>query len=271
MPHFSVDSVKLHFDVAGSGERHLVLVHAYPTSRLMWEPQIAALARHRRVIACDVRGFGLSDAPDDAGTYSQERSVADLLALVDHLGSARVDLCGLSMGGNIALNFAIAHPQRTATLIVSGTGAGSDDAAAFARTTNAWADAATRNGIDGFADAVMANPIFAEYADRGSAERARLRRLIVMNSVAGVMHTAREVLAKRPTINSLATRLAQLTVRTLVIIGERDVACVPPARVMTDAIPGARLVAIPETGHFNNLEAPETLNELMRDFLVESP
>ena len=270
MPELSIDGVKLHYDIAGAAVRHLVLVHAYPTNRTMWAPQIEALARVRTVVAYDVRGFGLSDAPDRPDAYSQERSIADLLALVDALGQTQIDLCGLSMGGNIALNFTLAHPARVSALVVSGTGAGSDDAATFARTTNAWADAAEQVGIDAFADVILANPIFTEYTDRGARERAHLRRLITSNTVAGVAHTARQVLAKRPTINSLAPRLQQLAVPALIVTGEKDVACTRPAEVMKAALPNSRVAVIPDTGHFNNLEQPESLNRLLLDFLARS-
>jgi len=267
MPTLSIDGTRLHYDRRGSGQRHIILLHAYPTCRLMWEPQLELLARDRTVIACDVRGFGLSDAPDDPAAYSPQRSVADVLAIVDHLGLERTDLLGLSMGGNIALNFALAHPARVSALIVSGTGAGSDDAAAFAGTTNAWADSAERGGMDAFAETIMANPIFGEYADRGAAEKGRLRALILANRIPGVAHTARQVLAKRPTINSLVPRMQAMPAPTLVVIGERDAACVPPARVMVDALPDARFASVPGTGHFNNLEEPAMVNAILGTFL----
>ena len=270
MPKLNVDGVSIHYAVSGSAPKMLVLAHAYPTNHRLWAPQIEALSRSRTVVAYDIRGFGLSDAPVLPGAYSPDRSVADLRALVDHLGAPQVELCGLSMGGNIALNFALAYPQRVSSLIVSGTGAGSDDMAVFAKTTNAWADAAEHGGMEAFADAITTNPIFAEYSDRGPAEKAQLRALIVANSVPGVAHTAREVLAKRKSINALAPRLSALPVRTLVVIGEKDVACIAPASVMTSTIPDSRLAVVPGAGHFNNLEEPATLNALILAFLNAS-
>jgi pimeloyl-ACP methyl ester carboxylesterase len=270
MPKVSVNGVGIHYTVAGSGPKTLVLAHAYPTNHRMWAPQLDALSRERTVVAYDIRGFGNSDAPDSASAYSPDRSVEDVHALVDHLGVSQVELCGLSMGGNIALNFALAYPQRVSSLIVSGTGAGSDDMAIFAKTTNAWADAAEQRGMEAFANVIAANPIFAEYGDRGAAERTQLRRLILANTVRGVAHTAREVLAKRKSINALAPRLRELPVRTLVVIGEKDVACIAPANVMTSTIPDSRLAVVPGTGHFNNLEDPATLNALILEFLNAS-
>lgn len=270
MPKVNVDGVLIHYVVSGSAAKTLVLAHAYPTNHRLWEPQIEALSRNRTVVAYDVRGFGLSDAPAAPHAYSPDQSVADLRVLVEHLGASQIELCGLSMGGNIALNFALAYPQRVSSLIVSGTGAGSDDMSVFAKTTNAWADAAEHGGMEAFADLIAANPIFAEYSDRGPAQKAQLRALILANTAPGVAHTAREVLAKRKSINALAPRLRELPVRTLVVIGEKDVACIAPANVMTSTIPDSRLAIIPATGHFNNLEDPATLNELILGFLNAS-
>ena len=267
MPKVNVDGVNIHYAVSGSGAKTLVLAHAYPTNHRLWAPQVEALSRGRTVVAYDIRGFGLSDAPSSPDAYSPDRSVEDLRALVDQLGVAQVELCGLSMGGNIALNFTLAYPQCVSSLVVSGTGAGSDDMSVFARTTNAWADAAEHGGMEAFADMIAANPIFAEYGDRGPAQMAQLRALILANTVPGVAHSAREVLAKRKSINALAPRLAGLPVRTLVVIGEKDVACIAPAKVMTSTIPASRFAVVPATGHFNNLEDPAALNALVLDFL----
>jgi pimeloyl-ACP methyl ester carboxylesterase len=269
MPFVPVDGVRLHYNVAGSGQRFLVFVHAYPAHSGMWAPQRGVFEGERRVVMYDVRGLGKSDAPDDARAYSQDRSVADLLALLDYLGADKADICGLSMGGNIALNFAIAHPHRVASLVVSGTGSGSDEVATFVARTNDWALTAEREGIAAFADKVMLNGVFSEFSDRGPRERELLRAMIMDNSVVGVAHTAREVIAKRPTIPALAERLRKMPVRTMVIAGERDAAVALSTKVMAESIPGARLVTIPGTGHFNNLEEPHAVNALLREFFLQ--
>lgn len=268
MAEFSADGVTIHYDVSGSAARHLILVHAYPLHAAMWEPQVAALSNDRTVVSYDVRGFGHSAAPDDPALYSQDRYVADLLALLDHLSVRQADICGLSMGGNIALNFALGHPDRVSSLVVSGTGSGSDNPKPFIERTNAWAETAERQGMKAFADKVMLNAVFSEYADRGAPEREHLRGLILGNTVPGVAHTARQVIAKRPTIPQLEFRLKMLPVRTLIIAGELDAAVALSTQVMAKAIPNAWLKIIPGTGHFNNLEVPDVVNAVLRDFLL---
>ena len=269
MPEIKVNDIRMHYEVTGAGQP-LVLLHSYPTHGAVWSPQVPALASDRRIIVYDIRGFGNSEAPRSESAYSQEQSIADLAALLDHLKIAKADLCGFSMGGNIALNFALAYPARVSRLILTGTGAGTGDGSAFARVCNAWAEAADKNGIEGFAREIMANPLFTEYGDRGEVQRERMRRLITANSAHGVAHTARQVLAKRPTIDALAPRLKTLPVATLVIAGSADAGCISAGKIMTDMIPNARLQVIPATGHFSNLEEPETVNDLVRGFLAST-
>ena len=267
MAELRINDVSIHYEITGSGHP-LILLHSYPAHAGVWAPQVPALSPERRVITYDIRGFGKSEAPRSASAYSQEQSIADLLGLMEHLKIAKADLCGFSMGGNIALNFALAHPSRVSKLILIGTGAGTGDGSAFAKVCNAWADAADKGGIEGFARDITANALFTEYGDRGTRERDAMWRLITANTAHGVAHTAREVLAKRPTIDALAPRLKGLTVPTMVIAGAADAGCVSAGKIMSEMIPGARLHVIPATGHFTNLEEPETVNRLILDFLA---
>src|SRR5204863_250497 len=101
--------VSLYYEAAGRGAP-LVLVHGFACGIRSWDPQVRALSLHRRVLTYDVRGHGLSEAPPEAEAYSQATLVADLHALLTHLKIGRAVVGGLSMGGNIALNFALAHP-----------------------------------------------------------------------------------------------------------------------------------------------------------------
>lgn len=267
MPDFSIDNVRIHYDLWPGPGQHIVLVHAYATNSKMWEPQIKPLAARRSVVAYDVRGFGQSSAPDDAGAYSQDRSIDDLLALLDHLKLETADICGLSMGGNIALNFALKYPERVSSLVVSGTGSGSGDPAPFVEQTSNWARIAERDGMKAFADHLMTEAVFSGYASRGPRERAHLSSLIMANTAPGVAHTAREVLAKRPPIPQLVPRMRRMKVRSLLIAGELDEPVAFATKVMADAIPDARLEVISGGGHFNNLEFPERLNRLLGEFL----
>ena len=266
MPIARVNGVSLYYEVAGRGAP-LVLVHGFACGIRSWDPQVRALSRYRRVIAYDVRGHGLSDAPPEAAAYSQATSVADLHALLAHLKIGRAVVGGLSMGGNIALNFALAHPAMVSALIVADTGAGSEAAGDWAAELRAFADVLNRGGVEAFADMAIAHPLFARYVAQGPEAERLVRSCLMTHRARGLAHTALEVLAKRPSIYSLDARLRALGVPTLLIVGEYDTPCLKPHRFMADVMPKARHVVLRGVGHLTNLEAPAAFNAAVKSFL----
>jgi pimeloyl-ACP methyl ester carboxylesterase len=269
MPRADLNGIAHYYEVSGRGPA-LVLAHGFACGLRMWDPQVKALARSWRVITYDVRGHGLTDAPDDAASYSQPISIADLRALLEHLELRQAVVGGLSMGGNVALNFALAHPEMTSALIVADTGAGSDETAEWVATVHAFAAALARDGLEAFADAALSNPLFARYAAQSPEAERFIRSCLMTHRARGLAYTAREVLAKRPTIYSLAPRLRELSVPTLLIVGEHDEPCVKVHRFMAETIPAARHVVIPGAGHLTNLEAPAAFNRAVSTFLLET-
>lgn len=267
MGHVEANGVRLFVEERGTGSP-LVFLHAYPMGRQMWEPQVSFFAaRGYRVLWYDCRGFGLSEAPGEVSCYGQETSVEDLRALLRALGIPRAALCGLSMGGSIALNFAIRHPEALSALTVCDTGSGSEDPAALAATVTGWAEAAERGGIPAFLESLLAHPIFGGFAARGEGEAATLRRLVGSHPAHGVACTARQTLARRPPIYALEDRLKVLTVPTLILVGERDHPCLAVSRFMAGTIPGAEFVVMQGAGHFTNLEGPDEFNRVLLAFL----
>ena len=266
MPIARVNGVSLYYEIAGRGAP-LVLVHGFACGIRSWDPQVRALSRYRRVITYDVRGHGLSDAPPEAAAYSQATSVADLHALLAHLKIGRAVVGGLSMGGNIALNFALAHPAMVSALIVADTGAGSEEAGDWAAGLRAFADVLNRGGVEAFADMAVAHPLFARYVAQGPEAERLVRSCLTTHRARGLAHTALEVLAKRPSIYSLDARLRALGVPTLLIVGEYDTPCLKPHRFLADVMPKARHVVLRGVGHLTNLEAPAAFNAAVKSFL----
>jgi pimeloyl-ACP methyl ester carboxylesterase len=265
MPRARVNDIHLFYDEAGGG-RSVIFVHAYPMGRKMWAPQAARFQERYRVITYDCRGFGDSDAPVTADHYSQVRSVEDLRGLCLAVHVERAAVVGLSMGGNIALHFALTYPALAAGVVICDTGAGSDDPAQFQAVTDGWAQAAEAGGAKGFAAAILQHPIFSGYAARGPAEAAAMRRMIAAHPAHGVAHTARETLAKRPPIFALETKLQTLSVPALIVVGERDLPCIAPSEYMARKIPNADLHVMMGCGHFNNLEQPAEFNRVVEAF-----
>lgn len=275
MPFVAVDDgVELYYteaSPASTGRRvPLVLVHAFPMSHAMWSPQLTRFGGERRTIAYDCRGFGRSSAPASPDAYSQERSVEDLRGLLDGLGIARAVLVGLSMGGSIALNFAFRYPDRVAGLCLAATGAGSDDPAGFAREVAQWADSAERAATEGFLGVLNRHPIFGLFMARGEVERRLLREIVSGHMAHGIANTARRTLARRPPVYALEDGLRRVTCPTTVIVGERDPSCRTTSDFLAATVPRARLVVVPEAGHFVNLEAPFAFDAALAELLAEA-
>ena len=267
MPRANVNGISLYYEVAGRGTP-LVLVHGFACGMRSWDPQVAGFGKRFRVITYDVRGFGISEAPRDPAQYSQPISIADLAGLLDHLKIKRAIVGGLSMGGNIALNFALAHPDRVRALIVADTGSGSDEHADWVAAAHGLADAADREGMEAFTDRAFENPLFARYIAQGPHAERFLRSCLMTHRARGVAHTAREVLSKRPGLYSLEDKLRTLRVPTLLIVGEHDDPCVRVHAWMARTLPRATAITIPGVGHLTNLEAPAAFNRAVVRFLT---
>jgi pimeloyl-ACP methyl ester carboxylesterase len=266
MPIASVNGIRLYYEAAGSGPP-LVLVHGFACGVRSWDPQVRTFSRSRRVITYDVRGHGISEAPEDAAAYSQDIAVRDLHALLAHLKIRRAVIGGLSMGGNIALNFALAHPDIVSKLIVADTGAGSDQSGDWTAGSRAYAEALDTRGMEAFADMACASPLFARYVSGGPTAERFMRSCLMTHRARGLAHTAREVLIKRPTIYALEPRLRELRVPTLLIVGKHDESCLKTHRFMADCIRGATHLVFRGVGHLTNLEAPAVFNAAVKRFL----
>lgn len=175
------------------------------------------------------------------------------------------------MGGNIALNFALAHPAMVRALIVADTGAGSDEAGDWAAGPRAFADVLNRGGVEAFADMAAQHPLFARYVAQGPGAERFVRSCLMTHRARGLAHTALEVLAKRPSLYSLDARLRTLRVPTLLIVGEHDTPCLKTHRFMADVMPKAQHVVLRGAGHLTNLEAPAAFNAAVKRFLGLRP
>jgi pimeloyl-ACP methyl ester carboxylesterase len=262
MPHARVNGISLYYEDAGRG-RPLVMAHGFSATARMWEGQVAAFRGRYRVITYDARGQGRSEVPADPAAYSQPIMVEDLRGLIAHLGLDRPVICGLSMGGNVVLNTALTHPDVMSGAVICGTGAGSEDPAAWAVTIQGWIDLLEGPGIEVFAEMYLADPILANYADRSPAAREFLRKAITSNTAAGLALGLRGTVGKRPMVYSLREGLARMAMPAAIVVGDRDHWCTRASAFLAATIPGAELVTIADSGHMSNLEQPEQFNRAL--------
>jgi len=247
---------KLAHDSRGSGPA-LVLLHAFPFDRRMWSEELARLSDVRRVIAVDLRGFGESPlwgepTVDDLGD--------DVIALLDELGVPMAAVCGLSMGGYVALSLAERHPARLAALVLADTRAAADsDVAQLARQ-------ATMRQVRADGPAAFLDGVPERLLSRHASEdlRQRVRDLCVDRGA--TILAATRAMAHRPDRTPL---LSRVDCPTLIICGGEDTTSpAPEMRSLAQQIPDAEYVEIAGAGHLSNLEAPDRFDEAVARFLA---
>src|SRR5947207_4588160 len=123
MPKLDRDGVKIHYEVHGRGPV-ILLTHGYSATSQMWQGQIEALRKHNTLVIWDMRGHGRSDYPDDSSEYSAEKTIGDMVALLDTVGAKTAIIGGLSLGGYMSLAFHAANPERVRALLIFDTGPG---------------------------------------------------------------------------------------------------------------------------------------------------
>ena len=146
MPVAQLNGVELYYEQTGQGFP-LVWSHEFGGDYRSWEPQVRYFARRYRVITYNHRGYPPSSVPKEADAYDNNALVEDLHQLLRHLGIARAHVGGLSMGGNVALNFGIRHPEMAASLIVAGCGSGTVEREEFLAEYGRLADDVERGGM----------------------------------------------------------------------------------------------------------------------------
>lgn len=267
MPTAQVNGVNIYYEVTGEGFP-LIFSHEFAGSCRSWEAQVRFFSRRYRVITYNHRGYPPSEVPGDPNAYSHEASVEDLYQLLRHLGVGQAYVCGLSMGGNVALNLGLAHPQVCRTLVVAGCGAGTVDRERFVRDVEQVAQRLEREGMAAIADEYARGPTRLPFLRKDPRGWQEFRDEFAAHSALGSAHTFRGVQLGRPTIFQLEPKLVQLSVPTLIVVGDEDEPCLEPALFMKRKIPNAGLAVFPQTGHTLNLEEPDLFNRTVLDFLT---
>jgi YbgC/YbaW family acyl-CoA thioester hydrolase len=260
----TVNGVSLAVEVRGEGPA-VLFVHGYPLDRTIWAQPMAALEGFRR-IAPDLRGMGESDAPDLG--YSVETYAGDLAALLDALGVNEVVLCGLSMGGYIAFEFARRWRRRLRGLVLMDTRAEADTPEGK-RARDAAAATAREGGAAAIADSMLPGMLSQTTRDRDPELVERVRTMMAATPVSGLVG-ALGALRDRPDSTDLLPSLAGLP--TLVVVGEDD-EIIPSqrAKAMAEGIPGARYAVIAGAGHLPPVERPSATTQVLLDFLRSIP
>jgi 3-oxoadipate enol-lactonase len=260
--HATLNGIRIYYEETGPPVAlPVVFVHAFPLSHEMWRAQLQALQPRYRAIACDLRGFGQSEAGD--GQYTLEFFVDDLLALLDHLRIERAVLCGLSMGGYIVLRTAERNPERLRGLVLCDTRSEADSNEARLKRTAAL-KTIKQQGLDAFAEGFVKAVLAPVTLSQNPQLVETIKHAIRRNSPTGVCGALLAMASRTDTTASLSN----IRVPTLLLVGEHD-PLTPPAvaRAMQQKIAGSTVHVIPAAGHLSNLENPAEFNRRLLEFL----
>jgi 3-oxoadipate enol-lactonase len=242
-------------------------VHAAVGDRGLWDAQFDVFAERFRVVRYDLRGFG--DSPLPGGPFSY---VADLSALLDHLGIERAALVGNSLGGRVALDLALAQPERVSALVLVAGALGGRAPSPELEALDAEEDALLEAGrID---DAVELN--LRTWLSDGLEPALRTRVAAMARRAFTTLLAAHE---REPAPGPVAwldppaaVRLPDIGAPTLVVVGSEDVAdFLAIADRLAAEIPGARQAVVAGAGHLPGLEQPNEFNRVVLEFLATVP
>jgi 3-oxoadipate enol-lactonase len=255
-----VNRTRLHYEVAGTGDS-VVCIHGLGSDLRVWDAQFPVFAQHYRVLRYDIRGHGKSTLPTSAPYAHAE----DLKALLDHCGISRAHVIGQSMGGEIAINFALAYQERVRSLVLVDSGLGGYQ---WSDEWNAsWMPvfAATgTKGKEGVLELALRHPLLV--AAMENPEVAPKLTQILSEYSAWHFLNADPVQHPEP---PAAQRLNQIRVPTLIMVGEHDLPDFHAiAAILQQHIPNATRLDVVGVGHVVPMEAPERLNEIVLGFLA---
>ncbi len=264
MPVVNINGVKLNYEVAGQGET-VIFLHGYTGSTQDWENQIPALSPKYRVIALDNRGHGKSAAPSREEEYSMPVFTDDVFALLKVLDIKKCCLVGHSLGGFIALQFALKYPDMLASLVLVDTSSGQfyrdPD---FAQLRQKLDELARTQGMEAaFEYDAANNPQRIARFQKHPELREVSRCKVLMTSVDGYIYAPRAIGQWPP----VTPRLSEIKVPTLIYWGDEDLPFSEPARILKRGIAGSELVTVKGVGHSPHEEAPGVFNEALFKFL----
>lgn len=256
-----INNYEMAYEDKGSG-LPVLFIHGYPLNRSLWQPQVEGLSNSGRILAPDLRGHG--DSQPTNGPYSMDLLAADCVALLDSLElRAPVIVCGLSMGGYIALALYRNYPERLSGLILAATRAGADSAEGK-KNRDQTANLAKEKGVEAVVESMLPKMMSPKTYQQNSELVDRIRKIMEATSLEGVLGDLMGM-KERPDSRSL---LETIDIPTLVIHGADDqIISTEETRQMYAQIPGAVLETVPDAGHLLNLEQPEIFNQAIRRFI----
>jgi 3-oxoadipate enol-lactonase len=259
----TLNGARINYERSGAG-LPVIFLHAGLADSRMWSAQADEFARDFDVIRPDTRGFGRSEMPP--GRWS---APSDLLALIDALELKPAHLVGCSMGGGIALDFALLHSERISRLVLVGAAVdGTQPDAEDARLIATVSAARKARDFEALNDAML--DLFLDGPHRRPGYVTGPVRELVYEMNERAMRVDFDRSPPDQLDPPAAERLAEVTAPTLVVVGDVDVPRVlKNSELLAWKIPNARKAVIRDAAHLPNMEQPDEFNRIVRDFLLK--
>lgn len=270
MPHATTsDNVKLYYEEVGQGTP-ILFVHEFASDWRGWEPQLREFGKRHRCITYSARGYTPSDIPGDAGAYTYEHVMRDAVAVLDHLKIDKAHLIGLSMGGYTSLQVALNHPERVRSMVLAGTGSGSERwyTADFHKHSQALGDTFERDGAAAVAKTYGMGASRVPFLLKDPRGFAEFTQRLAEHDAKGSANTSRGFQGGRPSLYDFEGRIRRLETPALIVVGDEDDRCIEPSLYLKQTLPASGLVMFPKSGHVVNLEEPDLFNHVVSDFIA---
>lgn len=259
----NVNDFNLSYDDVGKGLVPIVFLHGFPFDKTMWKGQLDYLKATHRLIALDIRGFGKS--MDEESHLGMDLFANDLILFIDKLGLEKVIICGLSMGGFIALNAMKRFPSRFEALILCDTQCIADSYDVKVKRYKTIGDI-KEYGVSNFNEGFIKKVFHQDSISNKPELVAQLRSVIFANS----QHIICQGLIALAERSETCSILDKITIPTLIICGKEDaITPLDESKFMSKNIEGSVLHIINNAGHVANLEEPTKFNKLLRNFLMD--
>ena len=256
----TINSLKV-FTKGNKNNPPIIFLHGFPYDHSMWDNQIEALKDNYYCVSYDIRGLGESYIGD--GQYTMEAFVWDLYSIIDELKLDKPALCGLSMGGYLALRAVTKEQERFGSLILCDTRSEADDNAGKLKRSNAINKINTE-GVEAFVNEFVPGCFHPKIKERNNEMYENILLECKKQNPLGVKGALFAMLSRLDTTEELK----DISIPTLVLVGKKD-ALTPPKymKQLARGIKGAQFCIVPKSGHMTPLENPEFVTKQIFKFL----
>jgi 2-succinyl-6-hydroxy-2,4-cyclohexadiene-1-carboxylate synthase len=267
MMNVDINGITYHVEIEGEGFP-LVLLHGFTGDSKTWNPFFKEWGKNRKVIAIDIIGHGQSDSPDDVKRYEMLCVAKDMKQILDLLKIEKTDLLGYSMGGRLALSFAIQYPHFVRNLVLESSSPGlitEQERASRVIQDRKLCDFIQKNGIEQFVEYWGNIPLFSSQRSLPIHKQEAIREQRLQNSVIGLCNSLIGMgTGAQP---SMWPHLHRLEANTLLVTGDLDQKFCRIAKDMQKEIKKVEWVNVLGCGHAIHVEQPEKFGTIVSDFL----